>query len=182
MKTLVLYTSKTGNTKKYAEDLAKAVDGDVYPLGKFKPKKWVDYDTIVFGGWIMGGTIQGLNKFLQSYDLIEDKNVIVFADGMGLPDANTRAQLIDTNVLYTYHIRFYQLRGSFSFQKLSPLYRFLMNSSMSAMLKDPSQSETSSALEYFKEHPLEYYDQPMIDKMTKVIRSLAIEVPFKEKE
>jgi flavodoxin len=32
MKTLILYTSKTGNTKTYAEDIAKQVNADVAPL------------------------------------------------------------------------------------------------------------------------------------------------------
>lgn len=182
MKTLILYCSKTGNTKTYAEDLAKAVDGDVYPLKKLKPKKWLEYDTIVFGGWIMGGSIQGLDKFLQSWDLISDKNVIVFADGMGVPDSATRASLVEQNVLDIYHIRFYQLRGSFDFKKIKFPYNFLLNNTLIQMQKDPKQAETAKALEYFKETPLEYYDHEKMDRMISVIRSLAIEVPFEEKK
>ncbi|HBB06063.1 MAG TPA: hypothetical protein DCZ41_05790 [Firmicutes bacterium] len=182
MKTLILYCSKTGNTKTYALDLAKAVDADVYPLKKLKPKKWLEYDTIVFGGWIMGGTIQGLDKFLQSWDLISDKNVIVFADGMGVPDSATRTALIEQNVLDIYHIRFYQLRGSFDFKKLKFPYSFLLNNTLIQMQKDPKQAETAKALESFKDCPLEYYDHEKMDRMISVIRSLAIEVPFEEKK
>ena len=50
MRTLILYTSKTGSTKKYAEDIAHAVNGDVFPLKKYKWKDVGDYDSIVFGG------------------------------------------------------------------------------------------------------------------------------------
>ena len=56
MKTIVLYTSKTGNTAKYAEEIASQVGADVKPLKKFRWKKELkDYDCIVFGGWVMGG-------------------------------------------------------------------------------------------------------------------------------
>lgn len=183
MKTLVLYYSKTGNTKRYAEDLAKAVDGDVFPLKKLKPKKWMEYDTIVFGGWIMGGTIQGLDRFLQSWDdVLSEKNVIVFADGMGIPDQTTRRKLIEQNVLDIYHIRFYQLRGSFDFSKLHFPYNILLNSSLSAMSKDPEHQDTASAVEYLKSNPLEVYDHEKMDKMISVIRSLALEVHFEEKK
>ena len=82
MKTLILYTSKTGNTKVYAEDIAKKVQADVFPLKGFRAKKMVNYDTIVFGGWVQAGTIKGLDKFLSNYDAIKAKNVIVFSVGM----------------------------------------------------------------------------------------------------
>ena len=49
MRTLVLYFSKTGNTKKYAEEIAMATHADLLPAPKFKPKMIKDYDTIVFG-------------------------------------------------------------------------------------------------------------------------------------
>ena len=182
MKTLVLYYSKTGNTKRYAEDLAKAVDADVFPLKKLKPKKWLEYDTIVFGGWIMGGTIQGLDRFLQEWDSISEKNVVVFADGMGVPDPDTRRKLIEQNVLDIYHIRFYQLRGSFDFAKLRFPYNLLLNLSLGAMKKDSAHETTALAIEELKEHPLEYYDHEKMDRMISVIRSLAIEVPCKEKQ
>lgn len=182
MKTLVLYSSLTGNTKQYAEDLAKAVDGDAYPLKKLKPKKWADYDTIVFGSWIMGGNIRDLDRFLQSWDLISEKNVIVFADGMGIPDKLTRQTLIEQNVLESYHIRFYQLRGSFDFSKLKFPYSLVMKSTMTSMASDPSKASTLEMLKYFQENPLSYYDHEKMDRMISVIRSLAVEVRFEEKK
>lgn len=182
MKTLILYSSLTGNTKQYAEDLAKAVDGDVYPLKKLKPKKWVGYDTVVFGSWIMGGNIRDLDRFLQSWDLISDKNVIVFADGMGIPDKSTRQTLIEQNVLESYHIRFYQLRGSFDFSKLKFPYSLVMKSTMASMASDPSKASTLEMLKYFQDNPLAYYDHEKMDRMISVIRSLALEVRFEEKK
>ena len=52
MRTLIVYESQSGSTKKYAEDIAKAVSADLLPLKKFKAKIIPDYDCIVFGGWV----------------------------------------------------------------------------------------------------------------------------------
>jgi len=180
MKTLILYCSKHGSTKAYAEDLAKRVSADIYPIGKLKPRHWADYDTIVFGGWVMGGKIQGVDKFLAEWDSISDKNVIIFAVGMGLPDKTTRANLISQNILDLYHLRFYQLRGSFDFAKLKFPYNILLKSSIGQMRKDPAQSDTISALDYFREHPLECYDTEKIERIESVIESIASEAPSKE--
>lgn len=181
MKTLILYVSKTGNTKAYAEAIAEALGTEAYPLKSVKPKKWREYDTIVFGSWIMGGKIQEIDRFFQGWDEISDKNVIVFADGMGMPDAETRRDLITGNLLDLYHIRFYQLRGSFDYSKLGFFHRTILNLTMKQMANDPSQAATLDVLERFKETPLVYFDQEKIDYIISVIRNLAIEVPSKEK-
>ena len=74
MKTLVLYQSKTGNTEKYANDIAKRVNADIFPLKRFKAKKLSEYDTIVFGGWVKGGKIQGIDEFLSLNHIVRNRN------------------------------------------------------------------------------------------------------------
>ena len=96
MKTLVLYQSKTGNTEKYANDIAKRVNADIFPLKRFKAKKLSEYDTIVFGGWVKGGKIQGIDEFLSNWELMKEKDVIVFSVGMSFADKDTRAQMFST--------------------------------------------------------------------------------------
>lgn len=182
MKTLILYVSKSGNTKAYAEAIADALGTTAYPLKSVKPKKWADYDTIVFGGWVMGGKIQGLDRFLQNWDLISDKNVIVFANGMGYPDAQTRKDLITGNLLDLYHLRFYQLRGSFDFSKVKFPYSFLLNVTMQRMASDPTQAATLEVLKQAKENPIVYFDQEKIDYIVSVIRNLPVTVEAKDKE
>ena len=73
MRTLILYQSKTGNTQKYAEEIAQAIKGDIMPLKKFKAKMIPSYDTIVFGGWVMANKIHGVDDFLAHYEEMKDK-------------------------------------------------------------------------------------------------------------
>lgn len=177
MKTLVLYNSKTGSTKKYAEDIAQMVDGDVYPLKKANLKKIIDnYDIIVFGGWVKGSQIQGINDFLIHWDLMEKKNVIVFSCGMSFPTAEGRKNLIDSNVLDLYHLRFYQLQGNFEYKKLDLVNKFLISNSLRMMQKDEQYASSARSLAEIKENPLIVYDQKGVDKIVNVIKRLEKEV------
>ena len=173
MRTLILYTSKTGSTKKYAEDIAQAVNGDVFPLKKYKWKDVGDYDSIVFGGWVMGGKIQGIDDFLSHYDEISDKNILVFSSGMGFVTSESRDRLISGNVLDIYHIRYYQLRGSFDYSKLHFPYNFMINTSLRALRKDPDSAQDLSMVENLKETPLEFYDQQGVDRIISVLHRLS---------
>lgn len=183
MRTLVLYTSKTGAAQKYAEDIAKRVGGDVFPLKKFKAKKYAEYDTIVFGGWVMGNVIQGLNDFLAEYDRMEDKNVIVFSSGMSMPTKEGRQAIIDANVLDMYHIRYYQLRGDFDYSKLPFYLRLVMDNSLRMIAKDENATADQRALSTIKNNPIVYYDQEKVDRIVTVINGLSVlEAQVEEKQ
>jgi len=181
MKTLILYTSKCGSTKKYCEDIAKQVSADVFILKGFKTKKMLPYDTIVYGGWIRGNTIQGLDKFLQSYPEIKTKNVIVFAVGMGIPTPESRSLLIEQNLLDLYHIRFYQFRGSFDIAKLDVINKFMINNSLKMILNDPASSPDQKSLTSIKDHPIDYYDQDKVNKVVSVLNQLSFDSVFQNK-
>ena len=85
MQSIVLYVSQVGSTKKYAEDIAKTISAEVMPLKKFKWKNLSNYNLIIFGGWVMGGKIKGLDDFLSHYDDMSDKNVMIVSSGMSIP-------------------------------------------------------------------------------------------------
>jgi len=174
MKTLALYESKTGSTQQYAEDIAKRVNADVYPLKKFKLKNMANYDTIVFGGWIRGGEVQGLNKFLQGWDAISKKNVLIFGVGMSFASKEGRDQLINQNLLDMYHVRFYQVRGSFNFQKLGFLEKLMIKASVKQFQGEGLPPE-QSALASIIDQPIEWYDTEKINRIISVIEKIAIE-------
>ena len=171
MRTLILYYSKTGNTQKYAEDIATALKCDVMPFKKFKAKMIDDYDTIVFGARVMGSRIQKLDNFLAHYDAMEGKNIIIFSVGMSLVSKESRDDLIRGNLLDLYHVRFYQLRGSFDFSKLGFIEKFMMNNSFRIIAKDQANAD-QQALLTIKEHPIEVYDQAGVDRIISVVRKI----------
>ena len=57
MKTLVTYSTKTGNTKKVAESIAKAIENS--EIKDIAEVNNLDYDLIIVGTWIDKGTGKG---------------------------------------------------------------------------------------------------------------------------
>jgi menaquinone-dependent protoporphyrinogen IX oxidase len=182
MKTLILFTSKTGNTKAYAEDIGRQVSATVAPLKGFRAKKMLDYDTIVFGGWVQGGTIKGLDKFLSNYKSIEKKNVIVFSVGMSIPSSDARSLMIEQNLLDMYHVRYYQFRGSFDMKKLHFPENFMITNSLKMMANDPSTAPDQQALLTIKDHPIEFYDTEKVAKVVSVLNQLSFADAMASKE
>lgn len=60
MKTLIIYTSQTGFTKRYAEWIAEKMSGELLDLRDAQKKSddyFKDFDAICYGGWAMAGSL-----------------------------------------------------------------------------------------------------------------------------
>ena len=68
MKTIVIYTSQTGFTKRYAEWIAEAMGADCFELSVAKKKDLASYEAIIFGGWACAGSISKISWFKQNMD------------------------------------------------------------------------------------------------------------------
>ena len=92
MKTLIIYNSQTGFTAKYAQWMAEATGAELLGFKEAKKKKpafFDDYEKIVFGGWVMGGSVCGLKWFEEQLAGWKDKMLAVFAVGATPGDADT---------------------------------------------------------------------------------------------
>lgn len=81
MKTLVIYKSKTGFTKKYAEIVAKNIDCTMLEFKKATAATMSKYDTIVFGSRVYAGMIDGWKKAKELFQKSSAKKLVVFATG-----------------------------------------------------------------------------------------------------
>ena len=178
MRTIVLYETKHGSTETYAKDIAKAVGADVMPLKNFKFKDIKNYDTIVFGGWVRGNIIRGVDAFLTNWEKMKEKNVIIFSVGLSLPNKEMRDALISSNLLDLYHLRFYQLQGNFDFQKLGPLEKMLIKTSIGRMENDENFDDAhKSQFSMLLNTPLNIYDHEGVEKVIRVLNKISAETP-----
>lgn len=76
---VVIYKSKYGATKKYAQWLSEELEGDIIEKSKVKIENILKYDTVIYGGGIYATGIAGISFLKKHYKKIEDKKVIVFA-------------------------------------------------------------------------------------------------------
>nr|MBQ8252875.1 flavodoxin domain-containing protein [Lachnospiraceae bacterium] len=81
MKTVIVYKSKTGFTKKYAEMIAGEVSCDLMELKKATPEKLAQYDVVVFGTRFFAGMVDELKKAKELVARSGAKKFAVFATG-----------------------------------------------------------------------------------------------------
>ncbi|WP_253199588.1 flavodoxin domain-containing protein [Clostridium gasigenes] len=54
-KSVIVYKSKYGSTKVYAQWIAKKLEADIYEVNEVKVDKLLDYNNIIFGGGLYAG-------------------------------------------------------------------------------------------------------------------------------
>ena len=81
MKTIVIYKSKTGFTKKYAEWIAEDLSADIFDVSKVTINMLTEYDTMIYGGSLYAVGINGVKFITQNINKLKDKKVVVFATG-----------------------------------------------------------------------------------------------------
>jgi len=92
-KVIVLYQSKYGSTKRYADWLATELSCGVLETKKADISEIQKYDVVILGGGIYAGGIAGISFVKKHYDKLRDKKVIVFAVGASPYDENAIKEL-----------------------------------------------------------------------------------------
>lgn len=88
MKILVTYKSKTDFTKRYAEIIAKEVDGYLADFKEVTAEMMSEYEVVVYGGGLYAGMVNGLKKAKEMFEKSSAKKFMVFATG-GTPNVAT---------------------------------------------------------------------------------------------
>ncbi|UYZ38695.1 flavodoxin domain-containing protein [Clostridium beijerinckii] len=163
MKTVVIYKSKTGFTKKYAEWIAEELSADIFNASKVNVNTLNKYDTIIYGGSLYAVGIIGVGLIKKNINKLKDKRLVVFATGASPLRDNVINEVINKNftVDEQKYIKFFYLRGGFNYNKLSSFDKFLMT-----LLKWKIKNKKKEDLSADEKGMLAIYDKPVdfIDK------------------
>lgn len=156
MKTVVIYKSKSGYTKKYAEWIAEEIKCDIKENKNLKLSDIQDYDTIIYGGGLYATMINGIDLIKKNFQELKGKNIIVYATGSNPGRAEEMNKVWEAtfteeqrNVIHKFY-----LRGGFDYSNLSFGNKILMS-----MLKKKLQSEKNPTED--EKDLLKAYDEPI---------------------
>ena len=145
MKTIVIYNSQTGFTKRYAEWIAEEAGADCLELSDAKKKDLAAYEAIIFGGWACAGSISKLSWFKSNIDKWADKKLIAFCVGASpienpeiepaLKQNFTESELKKVSIFYC--------PGGFNYEKMSAPSKLAMKMFIKALKakKDKTEKE-----------------------------------------
>ncbi len=120
MKRLVVYQSFTGFTQQYAEWIAKELNCEAHALNNVSKQALSEYEMIIFGGWVMGNTVVGLDKVQKACN----GKLIVFAVGASERSREVIHDIIEANRLGT--LPFFYMQGGIQFEKLDFMKRNML--------------------------------------------------------
>lgn len=137
--TAIVYVTNTGSAKQYAEMLGEKTG---YPVFDFANASEIPAGAeIIFIGWVMAGTIQGLK---EARDLFNIKAVCpVGMMKSEKQDAELKAKNAITEPMFS-------LLGNFHINNLSGMYKMMMNMMLKMMkskLKDNDVPDGQKAVE-----------------------------------
>jgi flavodoxin len=144
-KCVVVYESKYGTTKKYAEWIAEDLGADIFPRKDASADDLAGYDVIIYGGGLYAGGVSGLPFITKNYEKIKDKRILLFTCGLGDPTVfenvdsirKSLAKALSPEMQKNFEI--YHLRGGMDYSKLSFIHRSMMSMVQKAVSKkDPS--------------------------------------------
>ena len=172
MKTLIIYTSQTGFTKKYAQWIAERMHADLLELTEARKKAaefFEAYQAIAYGGWAMAGTLVKVKWFLDKAAAWKDKRLAVFCVG-GSPNDNPDIAIMLRKLLtddQRQYIAAFYCQGGFNYEKMNAPSRLAMKLfvGMLKRKKDATEAEKTMAQMIASSYDISdiKYTDPIVD-------------------
>ena len=179
--TAVIYTSKYGSTKRYAEWISEALSCDIFSSSSVSLEQIGKYDVIIYGGGLYAGGVNGINILKRSADILKDKELVIFTCGLADPADSTdfenvrngiRRKLTD-EVYDRAHI--FHLRGGIDYKKLGFVHRVMMSMRIRMIQRKDSSAlsdDERSTLETYGSG-VDYSDKDTIEPIVSFVKSLS---------
>lgn len=166
MKSLVIYTSQTGFTKRYAGWLAERLKCEAmdFEQAKAKDLSFFDtYDALVFGGWARAGKIHHSEWFIEHLENWKGKKLALFMVGASpnaspdIPGALDMVLKAEQKAL----AKVFYCQGGLDYEKMSLPSKIVMKLVAAAMKKKNPQAGEMVSKSYDIADP-KYLD-PIVD-------------------
>ena len=169
MKKIVIYKSKTGFTKRYAEWIAEEIGCSCVSVKEITANSLESYQTVIYGGGITAGSIGGLKKIKTMMAGFPDKKFIVFATGATPVEVyKDKDQIRDANFTEEEKQRipyFYFVSGiNYDNMKLGGKLLMKLFRSMLSKKKDmtPEEQGMADTIKHSVDHTDKKYITPLI--------------------
>lgn len=175
MNTIVIYKSKYGTTKRYAEWIAEELGCAAIEASRIKPEDMENYDVIIYGGGLYAECIDGIALINKNYDRIKDKNIIVFSVGLTDPEFK---RYYDTVAEKNFssdvreNIQIFNLPGRMIIDELSLPHRGALKALRAFLKAKPSLSPDMQMLFDLCGESNDFVDKNAIDPIAKAVRAI----------
>ena len=147
MKGIILYKSKYGATKRYAQWLSEETGFEIRENSKVRVSDVKEHDVLILGGGIYASGVAGLEFLKKNIDQLRDMKIIVFCDGASPYEEKAFEEIRNHNMKGKLQdIPFYYCRGAWDMEAMNLVDRNLCKMLRKAVAKkDPADYEVWEA-------------------------------------
>lgn len=149
-KILIIYKSKTGFTKRYAEQIAKETNAELMEFKNMTVNTMSEYETVIYGGRLHIGTIDGLKKVKEYFSKSGAKNFVIFTTG-AMPDSEKEiiSEMWKNNLTpdEIVDIPYFYMPSGLCYEKMSVLDKVLMKGLKTMMKKKKDKTPKDISFE-----------------------------------
>ena len=179
-KIVVVYKSKYGTTKRYAQWIAEELACAIFEQSKINPNDLSQYDTILYGGGLYAGGVSGIALLTKNFDAISDKNLILFTCGLADTADRENTDHIKQSLAKVLtspmqeKIKVFHLRGGMDYSKLGMAHKAMMAMLRKMMLKKDVESLRSEDKEMLNTYGkiVDFTDKNAIVPIVEYVRGL----------
>lgn len=174
-KGIILYQSKYGATKKYADWVAEITGYDCIETKNVKATQLKNYDVIILGGGVYASGIAGLHFLKKNIGSVSDKKIAVFAVGASPYDEKAILQIKEIHFKNGLsNIPLFYCRGAWDEEKMTFGDRTLCRMLQKAVAKqNPDEYEPwQKALMCAVGQKCDWTDKKYLEPMLKFIESV----------
>lgn len=177
MKSIVVYESKYGSTEKYAKWIGEELNCRVSKISDVSTEDLLNYDNIIFGGWLHAGKIKGFKNIYNEREKLRNKNLVVFYVGLSVSDTKELEEVKKNNFKDMSNIKDFYLRGAFNYKKLTLNDKIMMNV-FKIILKRQKEEEmdenTKGMLEAYNT-PVDFTQKEAIKPIVESVKEITLQ-------
>lgn len=150
MNGIVIYKTKYGSTKQYAEWISEELGIKAVDAKSVKAEDLLKYDVIIYGGGLYAEVINGVTLITKNYEMLKDKKLIVFSTGITPLDCR---DYYDTYVIeknfkphMTDNIKVFNFMGKMVLSELSLVHRTALKTLKKIMSSKENPTEMEKLL------------------------------------
>ena len=181
-KTVVIYESKYGSTRCYAQWIAEELTCSLFERKEFNPQDFTKYDVIIYGGGLYAGGVSGIKLITQNWKLLKNKQVVLFTCGLADPEdsgnvsaiRNSLTKILSQEMLE--HIHLLHLRGGIDYSRLNLTHKAMMAMLRRMLLKKDTESLSKEDRQLLESYGkcIDFTNRESIQPLTQYVLSVPV--------
>lgn len=175
-KTAVIYRSEYGSTKRYATYIGEKLQADI--LHTEDVKDLSSYETIVYGGGIYGGAINGSDWLKKNQEALCNKKLIIFTCALSDPQNPKNIENIQKGLKQSLseelvgHAKIFFFRGAMDYKKLKFTHKGMIAVMYQFLKHKKERSEEEESMLKTRQMPVNFVDLSCADALIQFAKEL----------